>query len=241
MLALIFGTPVALALVCDPGDVACADANALRDRINAQQPGAIADDHPRSRLRTDKILVKLRSIYAAADAGGCTMDGLSAFVYTSGDALGDWNRASDTGTVAGEYRRNVMSGSYAGDASGSIGDFGIYTAGKLAGEWGADDGYIGGFIRTSGLGGVGFAAIGSCPLPIQDVFEPYLPDLARIPDPEPPVATESGAGFLRVQVLDAAAGGASASASYSIAFALGGASTPAESSTNLLNPSIPVP
>lgn len=241
LLLHLLGMNSAHALTCAPTDAACNDANTLRDRINAIRPGAISDGHPKTRRRTGKIRDRLASIYAIADAGSCTMDGLIAFRYDLPTWRGDWNRLSNSGDLSGFFLADgEINGTYRGDANGNIGNFGLWsdTGKRFVAEWDAQDAVVGGYVQMYGRTGVGYAATGTCPGEIEIAFLPYMPELLGIDDDAPPA---SGAGFLRVTALDAAAGGAAASPSFRINFALGGSNTPAESTSLSLNPTIQEP
>lgn len=183
---LLFST--ALALTCSPGDLACEDANALATRINdLASTTLVADTGVHVRRRTQTLADRIQSVYDAAQADGCTIDGSAAALYDRGVHVGDWVRGATSGTQSGTWTRPVVLGSFDGDADGTLGAWGRYnprTPHQVAARWGSD-GFVAGFhARTSGRRGIAYAVIGTCPGDAPTALVPYFPALSADSAPE---------------------------------------------------------
>lgn len=205
MITMMLST--AFALDCGPSD-ACTDANAIRDGLNSLAgPNTISDSHNKAKRRTVKIFNRISAIYDAADAGGCTIDGID-YVTTSNGTFSGFYEGDGDGTLSGTFSNGQVTGSYDGDESGDIGDWGRYVF--KAGKWGAlrGDGFVmGGLVRLSGSSAVAYGVHGTCgqDTDIAAVFSGYLPQLSQyeLEETLPPADPFPGDYVLLVSTCDA--------------------------------------
>ena len=150
---------------------ACATANQIADVLNTHFGGTLIDAGALpTRFDTATVYRNVLRIRSRAADAGCSVDGIMAGAYNADFTFdGHWESPSgaQTAFVSGEYSigRELASGTYTGDSSGTVGDlFGAPQGnGKVLANKDDAQGFVAGhWARVVGKTGVWYSVTGAC-------------------------------------------------------------------------------
>lgn len=159
----------------------CDAVNAMEAAIEAARGDDLINEAGPARFHPMNIYNRLENVRMALGDDGCradySFDGWDGGRFFNGGFDGDWGNGTDSGTSGGLFASKQFDGTYAGDASGSIGDeFGRYHK-KGQAVANRDDGFMAGYwIRVNGKRGIYVTLTGECDagVAVNEALDPWF-------------------------------------------------------------------